>query len=203
MNRFAVTIVTLFAASLWALVLAHNGWVIPPSFFAPLSAVVTATVVVLAAFNSWIWRWPVVRSLVKRPDLRGTWRGTIRSSSDAAPIEVFMVIRQTFSTLHLRLLSAESQSFSLTANVVEEAPGQDAVTWVFRNEPRLLVRSRSSIHHGGGLLRASGSSLAGHYWTDRSTSGEVKLELLTRTAVNDYDAAMRLGATGRIVGSAF
>jgi hypothetical protein len=195
MNRFAVTVVVLFAASLWALILSHNGWVIPPAFFAPLSAVVTAVVVALAAFNSWLWRWPVVRSLVGRPDLRGTWRGVIRPGTTAVPIDVFFVVRQTFSTLHLRLLSAESQSFSLAANVVEEAPGQHAVTWVFRNEPRLQVRSRSPIHNGGGLLRISGTSLNGHYWTDRSTSGEMALELLTRVAVNDFDAARRFGAS--------
>lgn len=202
MSRFAITVVVAIASALWALVLAHHGWVIPVSFFTPMSLVVSMLVGLLFAFNAWLWRWPVVRALIGRPDLRGTWKGSIKSNPrtsnynvKADPIEVFVVIRQTFSTLHLRLLSPESQSFSLTTNLAEEAPEQFTVMWIFRNEPRLLVQGRSPIHLGGGFLRVSGavsSSMSGHYWTDRNTSGEIELAFVTRERVNGYEAAAKL-----------
>lgn len=204
MSRFAITVVAALASGSWALILAHNGWVIPTTFFSPLSLVVTLLAGLLYAFDAWLWRWPLVCSLVGRPDLRGTWKGVIRSNAktsnhnvNAEPIEVFVTIRQTFSTLHLRLLSPESQSFSLTSNLFEEAPEQFAVTWVFRNEPRLLVQDRSRAHLGGGLLRLTGeanSSMSGHYWTDRNTSGEIDLAFVARERANDYAAASKVKA---------
>lgn len=201
-----MTVVVVIASGLWALVLAHNGWVIPFSFFAPLSIVVSVLVGLLFVFNAWAWRWPGIHSLVGRPDLRGTWKGTLRPNSKSSnynvngeAVEVFMVIRQTFSTLHLRLLSPESQSFSLAANVAEEAPEQYVVTWVYRNEPRHSAQNRSPVHLGGGVLRVGGEtvqSMAGHYWTDRQSSGEIDLALIGRTRVNDYAAASSMTPTG-------
>lgn len=197
MNRFATTVLVLFASAIWALILAHNGWIIPPSFFAPMSWVVSALVGLSFAHEKWIWRWPGVRSIVGRPDLRGTWKGVIRPNPETAntnansvPIEVFMVIRQTFSTLHLRLLAPESQSFSLSTNLVEEAPEQFSLTWVYRSEPRLLVQERSRVHLGGGQLRVSGpatTSMSGHYWTDRGTSGELSLVFISRKRAADSE----------------
>lgn len=202
MNRLAITAVAAIGAGAWALILAHNGWVIPTSFFSPLSAVVTILVVVLLVFEKWAWSWPLVSSLVGRPDVRGTWKGVVKSSaktpsysSEPAPVEVYMVVRQTFSELHLRLFSAESQSLSLAAALAMEAPEQFSVTWVYRNEPRHLLKDKSPVHHGGGLLRLGGSKLStmmGHYWTDRSTSGELELTLVSRKRGNDFEGAKRL-----------
>ena len=199
MSRFAITVMVALASGTWALVLAHNGWVIPATFFAPLSLVVGLLMGFIFAFNTWIWRWPLIRSLAGRPDLRGTWRGFVRSNAktsnhnvNSEPIEIFVIIRQTFSTIHLRLLSPESQSFSLATTLFEEATEQFALTWIFRNEPRLLVQDRSRAHLGGGLLRVSGetsSSMSGHYWTDRNTSGEIELVFVARAHPSDYATA--------------
>jgi hypothetical protein len=201
MNRVAVTALVLFASGLWALVLAHNGWVIPISFFTPMSWVVGGLMGLLLVFDRWSWRWPGIRSLVGRPDLQGTWKGSIKPSAKTInhnariePVEVFVIVRQTFSTLHIRLLSPESQSFSLAATLVAEAPEQYTITWVFRNEPRLLVQDRSRVHLGGGFLRLGGEgrSMSGHYWTDRYTAGELDLVLLSRARAGDYESAGKI-----------
>ncbi len=206
MNRIAITALVVIASGLWALVLAHNGWVIPLTFFIPISIVVSVLVGLLFVFNGWAWRWPLIRLVVGRPDLRGTWKGVVKPNPKTSnynatgePVQVYVVIRETFSTLHLRLLSPESQSFSLATSLTEEAPEQFAVTWIYRNEARLLVQGRSPVHLGGGLLRVSGASAAsmsGHYWTDRNSSGELDLVLVTRERVNDFAAASRLKNEG-------
>jgi len=202
MSRFAVTVLVLLGAGIWALILAHNGWAVPVSFFAPLSAVVSVLVGALFVFNAWAWSWPIVSSLVHRPDLRGTWKGIIKPNTHSSNtnvssrgVDVYVVIRQTFSMVHVRLLSPESQSFSLAASLFEEAPEQFALTWIYRNEPRHLVTQRSPVHHGSGILRvgdAKAVAMSGHYWTDRNTSGEISLTLLSRARVNDYDSALTM-----------
>jgi hypothetical protein len=48
---------------------------------------------------------------------------------------------------------------------------------VYRNEPKLSVRDRSPIHYGAIVLDVQGDpvkELAGCYWTDRNSRGELR-----------------------------
>jgi len=196
--RAGLVALVALAAVVWAADLIRHGWSITGSFFSPISLVVTVLAGVLVAFDQTAWSWPGVRSLAKRKDLRGTWRGTIASNwarpetgTGIAPIEAYLVVRQTFSTLHLRLLTVEAQSMTLVATLVAETDGTCMVAAIYRGEPRLAVRDRSAIHHGGMLLRvdAAGRSLAGSYWTDRRTHGELEFHFLSRELAGDFEGA--------------
>ena len=200
-SRFPLTVLVIFAASAWALVLAGHGRVIPMSFFTPLSVVIGVLSLVLLAFDRIAWRWPGVRSLARRPDLRGTWGGTLTSNwkkedgSATDPIEVFLVIHQTFSDIHLRLLTPELHSISITASVLHEPDARFAVASLYRGEPKLEVRHRSPIHRGGLYVSVAGddgSRLLGEYWTDRNTQGSLDLRMVSRRAALDYEAAKSL-----------
>jgi hypothetical protein len=62
------------------------------------------------------------------------------------------------------------------AEIRKAEDGTYRVTGVYRNEPKLSVRERSPIHYGALVLDVLGDpakDLAGHYWTDRSTRGEL------------------------------
>jgi len=203
-SRFPLTVLVVFAASTWALILAGHSWVIPASFFTPLSIVVGALSVVLLVFDRVAWRWPGVRAVVRRPDLRGTWQGTLKSDwkkDDGTPVEpiaVFMVIHQTFSEIHPRLLTPESHDMTITATVEREPDGRFAVARLYRNEPKLEVRHRSPIHRGGLHLLVAGDNgdrLQGEYWTDRGTRGSLDLRLVSRRRALDYEAAGSLSKT--------
>ena len=200
MNSFALKLLVLLAAGVWALLLSHSGIVISRAFFTPLSYVVLFVSLVLAGFEKWFWRWPVVKWLAGRPDLSGCWHGTMRpepSESNPAQrtetLEVFLMVRQSFSTLHVRLLSPESQSLSLAASIVKEADGQHHANWVYRSEPRHSVQDRSRVHLGAACLRVGEpEAMAGHYWTDRRTSGELECRLVTRKLAGDFASAQKL-----------
>lgn len=197
-SRFPLTVLVAFAACVWALVLAGHGWLIPASFFTPLSFVIGALSLVLLAFDRVAWSWPGVRILAQRPDLRGTWRGTLKSDwtkedgSHVEPIGVFLVVHQTFSEIHLRLLTPESHSTAIAATVHREPDERFAVASVYRNEPKLEVRQRSPIHRGGLHLLVvgeDGDRLQGEYWTDRGTRGSIDLRRVSRRAALDYESA--------------
>ena len=93
-------------------------------FFAALPPVITALSLLYIGFDGWLWRAPGVRQLVAggRPYVGGTWEAEMRSNwvdpktgSQITPVQAFMVIRQTFGSLSLRILTAESASETLAA----------------------------------------------------------------------------------------
>jgi SMODS-associating 2TM, beta-strand rich effector domain len=89
-----------------------------------------------------------------------------------------MVVRQTFSTLSLRLMTAESSSELVGTEIVCSADGLYCVSGVYRNEPRFQVRDKSPIHYGAVWLKIIAEppkKIVGHYWTDRESAGEMEL----------------------------
>src|SRR6266478_5517153 len=102
----------------WTIVLYASHESIKPTWLQHLSIVITIVLYAVMAFDLWLWKIPFLHGwFVKRPVIDGTWRVEIRSnwkdpatSAGIAPVEGYMIIRQTLSTLSLRLLTEESSS---------------------------------------------------------------------------------------------
>lgn len=196
--RIPLTVV-IVAAVVWTLALSGNGWAIPRQYLQPISIVATTVPLLLVVFHRWGWAWPGVNLLARRPDLRGTWKGVLQStwpgderSSGQGVIHAYITISQTYTGLHLRLFTGESQSGTLIAALACEADGQYVLSAMYRNQPRHLVRPHSPIHHGGLLLAVEGENfnrLTGSYWTDRRTDGEMRFEHVSRKRIGDFEAA--------------
>lgn len=184
---------------LWAALLFASGVTLNPSYLKPLSLAISITYFVLLAFERFLWRIPIVARLLQRPVLRGTWRGTLESDwidpvtgEAAGVVEVFLAVRQTYSTIAMRLMSRESSSRSLAAAL--DTPRDDVATAssTYQNVPRLLIQGRSRIHHGALMLEVHGSpptQLVGSYWTDRDTKGEVHFTARLRKVFTSFDEA--------------
>jgi hypothetical protein len=74
------------------------------------------------------------------------------------------------------MITLESSSEFVSAEISRAGDGLYRVSGVYRNEPKLSVRDRSPIHYGAIVLDVQGDpvkSLAGYYWTDRNTRGEL------------------------------
>ncbi len=192
--------VLLLAALIWGLLLLVAGVAVSLSWLKPISTVTGVVLLLLAGFDVWLWRLRFLQGwFVKRPVVLGTWQAVLTSSwvnpstgTTLEPISGFMVIRQTYSSLSLRLLTSESTSICVSAEFVTLPDGTASVAGVYRNEPRQLLRGRSSIHYGAFLLDVLGrpvSSLKGQYWTDRSTSGEIQLVNRRTGLFSDYETA--------------
>jgi hypothetical protein len=185
---------------LWAVVLVIQGQPLTVHMLAPFSYVVTGLSVAVVLWERWLWAWWVFRGwLNKRPDVRGTWKGTLKSDwrdpntkAPLEPIEVFLVVRQTYSTIDVRLFSAESSSISLSGNIFTDTVGVWTLAVTFRSTPRILKRERSPVKHGGMLVSLVGKpihKLDGEYWTDRATKGEVTFGARTRVIAHDFEEA--------------
>jgi hypothetical protein len=185
LSRLHLSAILLVAAAIWGGLLLYQGVAVEGSWFHPFSGVVGALVLLLAAFDLWAWRLRILHGwFVPRPDLRGTWRVELQSNwkdpttdKVVGPIVAYLVVRQTFSTLSVRMLTAESSSELIAAEINKATDGTYRLVAVYRNEPKLSVRDRSPIHHGAIVLDVQGdpvNELAGYYWTDRNSRGELR-----------------------------
>ena len=152
----------------------------------PIGPVLFTVGIVLTVFDLWLWRLRILYPwFVDRPDLRGTWQATFVSSyvrpgesEPVGPAEALFVIRQTFSSLHIRMLTAESSSNTVGATVSREADGSHLILGIYRNRPREEVSHRSAMHVGAMWLSGDGrlpDTLSGFYWTNRLTRGDLTL----------------------------
>lgn len=182
---------------LFALGLIFMGVGVPEGFWRPVGVVALVVSLLVAAYDKWIWAW-IPRSITSIPDLRGTWRGTLKSSwmnpetgESPPPIEAYFVISQTASKIRVSMMTKESGSSTITA-ILEADDGRAEVVGVYRNEPRAAVRHRSEIHHGGLRLRVGGpppTTMIGEYWTDRLTRGDIEIERCSPRCATDFQTA--------------
>jgi len=191
------------AVAIWAILLMISGVTLSLPLLRPFSTVTGAVAFLLVVFDRWLWRVQVLHPwFVNVPNIRGVWKGMLFSNwlnpetgETIEPIECFMVIRQTYTTLSMRLLTKESASKVLAAQIVCEPDGIYSVFAVYTNEPKHSVRDRSPIHFGGLTLHVQGTPpnmLDGHYWTDRATQGQLCLTECRTAFPQDSTSAAEL-----------
>lgn len=195
--RIAVSVAVL----VWAALLLLQGTPLGVGYLRPYSVAVGAATLALQAFDVWLWRFWPVRLFAKRPVVRGTCKGTLQSTwvdpstGATRPVkDVYLVVRQTYSTVSLTLLTDESHSSSTSASVVDRGGGRYDLLATYQNVPRLMLRASSPIHHGALVLEAGGdmpTRLVGAYWTDRDTKGELVLDGYSPSIEHNYHTAVR------------
>ena len=200
LSRLHLSVILLIAASIWGTMLIVEGVSVSGTWFGPFSTVVGALVLLLSAFDVWAWRLRLLHGwFVPRPDIRGTWRVELFSNwvdpstnEVVAPIAAYLVVRQTFSTLSLRMLTSESSSELVAAEISRANDGTYRLAAVYRNEPKLSVRDRSAIHYGAIMLTVQGDpvkDLDGYYWTDRHTRGDLRTLARHETIASSFREA--------------
>ncbi|MPZ24601.1 MAG: hypothetical protein GEU28_13960 [Dehalococcoidia bacterium] len=173
-------------------------------WLAPIGPAVALASAGLWLFDRYAWRWRGLRKLTGRPLLHGTWHGTLRTDwvdpqtgqQKSQDDNVFLVIRQRFSDLTVRMLTQESTSGSLEANLIRDPDGVHRVAYLYDNTPRPEVRHRSQIHYGATVLvtpkDTEAEGIEGHYFTDRTTSGEMRFHTRYKQLAETWVAAMNL-----------
>jgi len=207
MKAIQIKILVGLVVVTWAAALLIQGRQVPLDYLKSFSYAVTVVSFALLLWERWLWSWWAFRPwLTTRPDLRGTWKGHLVSSwtdpvtkQGRGEIEAYLVIRQTYSSIDVRLLTAESGSVSLSASIVDDSQGIHTLAVVYRNTPRVLLRDRSPIGHGGMLLYVRGKlvhQLDGEYWTDRKTKGELKFAARSHDEyLEDFEKAVKISYT--------
>ncbi len=198
--RHHLTTIIALIFGLWAGFMILAGFQITSDFFKPFSLVVGAVGILLLLFDTWLWKFPIIHTVfVPFPDLSGTWKGQITSlwkdektGEQIPPIDAFLVVHQTYSSLNLRMITKESRSDLLSGNIIPNSSGPHKIAGIFENIPSIMVRERSPIHYGGILLEFHNGdfpALEGEYWTDRDSKGYLKFGNNVKKSFDNYESA--------------
>ncbi|PKN52844.1 MAG: hypothetical protein CVU55_06385 [Deltaproteobacteria bacterium HGW-Deltaproteobacteria-13] len=153
---------------------------------------ITIYVILALIFTKWAWRLPIFKGwLVPFPDIEGTWKGTFQStwvdsiSGQKPPLkEVSIAIKQTFSNISCLMYTDESDSYSTTAQIIEDdESGVFRLSYNYTNRSRANVRDRSAIHDGAAILKIilePNKKLEGEYWTSRKTTGDISVKFISK-----------------------
>lgn len=174
-------------------------------WLSPIGPAVAATGVALWVWDRYVWRWPGICRLAGRPVLHGTWHGELASDwvnpetkERVSPDpDVFLVVRQRFWQVSVRLLTKESSSASVFANFKKDADGVHHLAYVYANTPKAEVRHRSAVHDGAVVLTAPrdrAQGVQGHYFTERKTRGDMRFRDHYKKLVETHDAGRELVA---------
>jgi len=201
-SRLHVSALFVVFAGIWAGLLLLDDIVVPRTFFRPLSTAVTVFMILFVVFDKWLWRWKALYPwFVATPDLQGTWTGTVATTwidpstgRKRHPITAYLVVKQSFSEIRLRLFTKESVSEMLAGEITTSPDGIHEILSIYRNTPWQPYRETSPIHLGGLRFSVEGQpphSLRGEYWTDRRSHGEARFTKLTAAQVTSFEEGQR------------
>ncbi|MBC2858364.1 hypothetical protein H7H34_04875 [Stappia sp. 28M-7] len=185
-NRLSVSTLLIIATMVWGVSLWILGIELTWDHAKPYSLTVVVLTSAVWVFDRYLWKiWPV-SVFCKRPNLNGTWQATLQSSyadpetaKKAHPIEGYAAIRQTFSSMSIRLMTEQAESFLVASDFNLHNDGTAYIYGVYQSDPNILLRSNvSEIHYGSFKYKVVGKppfELNGHYWTDRNTNGSIIL----------------------------
>jgi hypothetical protein len=203
--RSQVFWIIVLTVALWVVTLIFYGAALEWNMLKPFGTTVSAVTIICVLFEKFMWKWPIINGfIVQRPPLCGTWKTELLSSykdDDGNRIKktVFVVIHQTLLTMSLRMYTDKARSFTLAESI--RPSGIDdlfEVAVVYQNVPYLGYRQGSAdsqIHYGALLLTdvpPNPGSVAGSYWTDRNTNGEVTLLDRKKERVSSYAEGAKL-----------
>jgi hypothetical protein len=193
-------VVALLAAAFIALT-ALTGDSIDKDGLRWLSGVAGAIVLILLAYDRWLWRWPLLRQVAERtgrPVIHGTWRGRLEYEADAAgqpgSTEIYMAVHQTYTRVIVHSYFATSTSRSLVAAVEPVDKHRHELTFAYRSEAPAPARDRNRPHQGTCVLALVGTpveEIGGSYYTDRRGRGTISFDGHTRRCLGSLAQARR------------
>lgn len=200
LSKLHLTTLLIISAFVGGIVLLANGVAVKISWLSAVSATITVISLLLLGFQHWFWQWRFLHGwFVEKPDIRGTWKCILKSTwkdpnTGKSPLEIeaYLAVRQTYSHLSFRLMTAEQNSELISSTIQRADDGVYKISGVYRSEPLISIRERSPIHFGALILTAIGdppSSLNGHYWTDRNSSGEFNATMKISDIYSDFARA--------------
>jgi hypothetical protein len=197
-GRGRIQAAVIAAALVWAALLFFEGVDLKAAYIRPISLVVAIVVAGFYCFDRWLWRIKPLPRMLGRPLIAGTWKGELRSNwkdesgQAIPPIAAFLLVHQTYETMFIRLVTAQSFSKSQTAQVTRSEDGMCEVVTTYQNEPLLHLRHQSPIHFGVMQLKVHAgphARLEGSYWTDRKTQGEASFTTHSPKRYPDFASA--------------
>lgn len=202
-SKLHISVFIGIAVLLWAIDLWWLGIPISRAYLEPYSVVVAALFLLSIGFIKYAWSCKILQGwFVDRPDIRGFWHVELNSTyidpvtkQKIPTIKAYVAIKETLTTLSFKLMTEKADSLLLAHTFIKRIDGSFQMAGIYLNEPKFEQRMKDSkIHYGSVLLQINSfnpSSIEGHYWTDRETSGSMLLTQRTNKIYDSYEEAQR------------
>jgi hypothetical protein len=138
-------------------------------------------------FDKYIWKWNVLRrfSIVRIPNLTGTWSGEVRpvetpgiSSGLRVATEITITIRQSWTTISVNGQTRLSNSHSLSGSLLTDE--ECSLSYEYVNEPSPAASTTMHTHRGVARLSLNNTctEFDGEYYSgrDRQNIGTIHLK---------------------------
>ena len=179
-----------------------------------LSMAILALLFVTLLFEYVLWHQPLFHGwLIRRPDLRGTWRVELQpglvnhETKERVPVIVCYVgVKQTLSKLQMDLIAPDFKSQLSFHSVFDstEKSGYQLIG-VYSNElyQNLSYRRNKETHQSTILIQTHGSAqrpatMSGKYWTEHKTTDLMQFSSRVNKLFTGFEEAERefLGISG-------
>lgn len=201
-GRLQVQAVVLVTVLVFAVGMLATGDNPNPAWLRFYSYAVTSAVVLVTAWDRWLWRLAISQKVAAVPrNLNGTWKGVLTTfwvdpETDAVPAPklAFLVVRQTATTVSVTMFTDQMRSVSSLASL-SGVDGQRSLDYMYLSRPDSRYEKRSPIHHGSTSLDVTGNPpdrLCGRYWTNRDSRGELDFSERRWGFADTYDTAIRM-----------
>jgi hypothetical protein len=150
-------------------------------------------------YEAWGWRYVPLPRPLGVPNLNGTWQGTLTSlwkdgsGTSPEPIPAYLAIQQTLTSISVRLFTKESQSLQIAGAISKMEAGDPAISYVYRNTPRVDLRIEvSPMHHGAAILTiydGQVTRIAGDYWNERQGKGSISFDMHASARARSFEEA--------------
>lgn len=182
-TRNQINIFVFLTVVIWFLINYLSGNNLTFEILKPFGTTAGILILLYNLFDLYIWKFPYVNPyLVKKPDISGTWKIKLVSNwinpetnKRNEPSTIYLAVKQTFSTVHIRVYTKNSESEEFFSQIVRTNDERYKLISVYQNIPQRIFREKSPIHMASFIKYINGDkdkSLKGSYWTDRGTAGE-------------------------------
>ena len=143
------------------------------------------------------WRWIIIKNIIYKPNLNGTWIGCFQSDyknekGEGVPVsDMVLVIRQNFLQIHITTFTEKYTSYSYGESFFynDDTRKRRLLYLYARN---LMQSDQEDDRQGASELQVFGrpeNELVGHYWTIKKTNGFIKVRLKTREHYETFEQA--------------
>ena len=162
-----------------------------------ISMVVAIDIFLITIFTKWTWKYKIFQNwLVVFPDLNGSWKGFIYSNwinpdtnKKPDPIPVMLNIKQSFFNINCKMITEEMESYSYAEGFIIDSDKQiKNLAYSYTSNPKSSLRYRSTPHDGTIVFKIVEKpllKLEGRYWTERETTGEIKVEFYSKEIIDE------------------
>lgn len=171
-------------------------------FFSLVPKVVSIDLILVTIFTKWGWKLKFFKGwLVPFPNLNGSWVGYINSDwinpeteKSIEEIPVLLTVNQSFFHISFTMHTSEMKSHSVSEGFnINNKKQVKQVSYIYTSKPRIVLKERSLSHDGAvvfDIINQDNKKLEGRYWTERKTTGEIKLDFYKKDILEELPSNM-------------